>query len=638
MLPFRSLLLAAVALSLLATPARPDWIPLGPDGGTVMSLAVDPSRPSVLYAGTPSTGVFKSVDAGATWAWSGAGLEAERKTRGIFTLAVDPRHPGTVLAGVHDGLFQSRDAGATWSQVSPGQLQWVFAVLFDPQHDRVVYAGTLTGVFRSADGGAHWQRRGPAKQVSALAIDPARGFLYAGYQNNTVLRSVNGGASWVGGQGLPQGGHLAALAVDPLHPGVVLAGTGSGAYRSFDGGGTWRRAQGIPGPAVAFAVQRSKRQMYAAVVSNGIFFSTDGGAHWKICPGQPAGSAALTLAASPAAVYAGTMETTVGLGGVFRSADGGASWTLRTRGLSTLEIPSVALFAPDAAHLDVYAAAGLPGMLLSHNLGATWQLLDVGVIFQDIDDALVEPRGTGLPPRVYAANRTGAPAILHSDDGGATWQAPGPPPILPFFRLARDPRTPGALWAAGGKGVLHASDGLHWALALENVNLTMVDVVPDVRDPRTIWASGYERVGTLSPQPYTRAYRSTDGGATWERIDAGLPERGQADVVQNPFDPGTLYAATDAGLYRSTDEGASWSLVPELGEEKIGAVGFTPSAVWADVWGVGPYRSADGVTGWELHRAGLTSRNILRLVPDLHDPERLFAATLNGGVFVLDEP
>jgi photosystem II stability/assembly factor-like uncharacterized protein len=268
--------------------------------------------------------------------------------------------------------------------------------------------------------------------------------------------------------------------------------------------------------------------------------------------------------------------------------------------------------------------------------------LNLGPHLQDIFDVAVEPR-TGLPPRVYAASPIDRPSFFRSDDGGATWQVPGnPPPGVQLVRLARDPRAPGALWASGLGGISHTADaGATWTRALlDNPGslLYLAEVVPDVRDPQTIWASGHELVGVLYPTLYTRVFRSTDGGATWERIDAGLPETGGADVVQNPYDPETLYAATDAGLYRSTDDGASWSLVSDRGKSHIGAIGFTPSAVWADVWGFGLYRSPDGVTGWELDRVGLTSRTILRLVPDLHDPERLFAATLNGGVFVRAEP
>jgi photosystem II stability/assembly factor-like uncharacterized protein len=636
--PLRSLLLSAAALSLLAAPARPDWVPLGPDGGFVASLAVDPSRPSVLYAGTFFTGVFKSTDAGATWTWVGAGLDAERGLRPILALAVDPRHPRTVLAGVPDGLFRSRDSGATWSQVSPNLLTAVAAVLFDPQRDRV-YAGTASGVFRSTDGGAHWQRLGPAKWVSALAIDPARRFLYAGYLDNTVLRSTDGGASWTAGSGLPQGEDLTALAVDPLHPGTALAGTVSGVYRSLDGGLTWRRSKGISGPALAFAVWPSNRRVFVAVEQRGVFVSTDGGSRWQASPGQPADPLVRTLAASPAAVYAGTQGLCHPPGGVFRSANGGASWSLRIRGLSTVQVSSLALFARDASHLDVYAAAGLLGLLRSRDGGTSWQRLVLGA--QDVGDAAVEPRA-GLPPRLYAVSTLNPSSFFRSDDGGATWQVPGNlPPGAQIFRLVRDPRAPGALWASGGSGLFHTADaGTTWTQApLEErtaLRPYLFDVVPDVRDPRTIWASGYAVDGLFNP--FVRAFRSTDGGETWDRIDAGLPERSEADVVQNPFEPETLYAATEEGLYRSTDDGASWSLIPALGKAMVSAIGFTPSAVWANVWGVGPYRSADGLTGWELDAAGLTSRITLRLVPDPRNPERLFAATMNGGVFVHAEP
>ena len=74
------------------------WTSNGPEGGYIQALAIDPTTPATVYAGTPGGGVFKSTDGGASWAAVG-GL-ATLKT--VFSLAIDPA-TGTVYAGTYGG-------------------------------------------------------------------------------------------------------------------------------------------------------------------------------------------------------------------------------------------------------------------------------------------------------------------------------------------------------------------------------------------------------------------------------------------------------------------------------------------------------------------------------------------------------
>jgi|SRR5579871_5469530 len=63
------------------------WTSLGPDGGFITALVVDPHITSTLYAATASNGVFKSIDAGATWTAISSGLD-----RGYVQSVVDLHH------------------------------------------------------------------------------------------------------------------------------------------------------------------------------------------------------------------------------------------------------------------------------------------------------------------------------------------------------------------------------------------------------------------------------------------------------------------------------------------------------------------------------------------------------------------
>jgi hypothetical protein len=88
------------------------WFPVGPTGGTVFALAIDPSSPTTLYAGLVEApgGVFKSTDGGATWRESGP----DHTERSVWALAIDPSMPATLYAGTEGGIYKSSDGGATW--------------------------------------------------------------------------------------------------------------------------------------------------------------------------------------------------------------------------------------------------------------------------------------------------------------------------------------------------------------------------------------------------------------------------------------------------------------------------------------------------------------------------------------------
>ena len=90
------------------------WTSIGPEGGIVRSLAIDPITPSTLYAGTDG-GVFKSTDGGENWVNTGLTDST------IFSLAVDPATPSTLYAGTYrEGVFKSTNSGGTWSAINTG--------------------------------------------------------------------------------------------------------------------------------------------------------------------------------------------------------------------------------------------------------------------------------------------------------------------------------------------------------------------------------------------------------------------------------------------------------------------------------------------------------------------------------------
>ena len=134
-----------------------NWTPLAstPGPASVVSVAIDPQNPSIVYAGTanlPPDTLFKSTNGGTNWTPVGDGLP-----NGIVSaLAVDPQTPSTVYAGTQFGLFKSTNGGAanSWTPMNngftPSSTPSILALVIDPQNTSTVYAGTGGfGVFKS---------------------------------------------------------------------------------------------------------------------------------------------------------------------------------------------------------------------------------------------------------------------------------------------------------------------------------------------------------------------------------------------------------------------------------------------------------------------------------------------------------
>jgi photosystem II stability/assembly factor-like uncharacterized protein len=144
------------------------WVPMntGLTNLYAAPLVIDPLVPDTLYVGG-GNGVFKSTNGGAEWsALIGSYVPA---------LAIDPSNPSTVYAGSWgNGVYKSTDGGAHWSIMTSGLDTLVAVLAVDPFEPNTLYAGTLTGVYKSTDGGKHWDainQVGPDLSISPKSID-----------------------------------------------------------------------------------------------------------------------------------------------------------------------------------------------------------------------------------------------------------------------------------------------------------------------------------------------------------------------------------------------------------------------------------------------------------------------------------
>jgi photosystem II stability/assembly factor-like uncharacterized protein len=225
-----------------------------PLNSRIQALAVFPGEPHGLLA-AGDTGVFRSRDGGASWSRMGAAGDLPT----VWSLAVDPSDPQTVFAGTRPtAIYRSRDGGASWKRLDVGAATecsigtaFVTRVLVD--RDRTVWAGVeIDGVFRSEDGGDTW-----TKVVNGLYDLDVHDMALAPSNPPRVYTSTNGELFWSDDRGetwtpigvktrwpLP---YARGIAVKPDEPHVLFAGCGQtttgetgGVLRSNDGGQSWR--------------------------------------------------------------------------------------------------------------------------------------------------------------------------------------------------------------------------------------------------------------------------------------------------------------------------------------------------------------------------------------------------------------
>ncbi|MBV9354447.1 MAG: hypothetical protein JO023_02855, partial [Chloroflexi bacterium] len=214
-----------------------------------------------LLAGLP-TGLFRSTDAGQSWESSNAGLSAQL-VLGVVAAPTAGAHPTLYAVSPTEGIHRSPDGGATWEPASPpaGVLALAVSPTFDA--DGILLAATTNGLWRSADAGLSWSAAtGDDAAVSGVRTVPGNAErpwgAVAVLASGQVLLSADRGSSWVTRSTPFAGAEVLALTVSPDRtllvavrqpPSVVV-------WRSIDNGSNWRRWLVEPSsdsPALAIA-------------------------------------------------------------------------------------------------------------------------------------------------------------------------------------------------------------------------------------------------------------------------------------------------------------------------------------------------------------------------------------------------
>jgi photosystem II stability/assembly factor-like uncharacterized protein len=213
-----------------------------------LGIAIDPSNPDMVYAGTLGSDMLKSMDGGKTW----QRVEVAPAESTVSAVAVHPFDSNVIYAGTPDAVFRTKNGGAMWEKVfSQGKAAQSFSI--DQVNPSVVYLGTSEGLYRSGDGGSTWAEVGAGplgqKKVKRVAVAPSDSNAIYAATADGVYGSADGGAKW---QDLSKGTGLnnaMAIAFDPIDSATIWAATSSGLFRT---------AIGKPSAAPAAAATQEK--------------------------------------------------------------------------------------------------------------------------------------------------------------------------------------------------------------------------------------------------------------------------------------------------------------------------------------------------------------------------------------------
>lgn len=651
------------------------WTPLfdSQPVASIGALEAAPSDPNIIYAGTGESdirsdlatgdGVYKSTDAGRTWA--NVGL---RETRQISRLVISPRDPNVVFVAAlghaygpnpERGIFRSKDGGRTWDKVldrgpkvgaadlaiAADNPDVLVAALWEahrpPWSTYAPIAGPGSGLFRSTDGGNTWQQLTghglPNGEWGRIGVAIARGTagkrIYAAIDAKDapgLYRSDDGGQTWALVNKDPRivsrAWYFNCITADPNDPDVLYI-PNVALYKLSDGGRTLSIVRGAPGGddyhQLWIDPANSRRMVLG--VDQGVTITLDGGKTWSSWFNQPTGQFyhVITDNEFPYHVYGSEQDS--GSAATASQTDHGE---IDARDWFSASGSESGYIAPDPKDSNILYVSGTYGtvarfnrrLMQSQNV-APWPALAFGM---------------EMPRRKYRDPWT---------------------PVLVF-----SPAQPNALYL-GTQYVMRTLDGgLHWQRISPDLTGAVERAPASQSEPLSIdnaMQRGYGVVYAIAPSPLSASeiwagsdtglvHLTRDGGKTWSNVTPpGVsPWSKITHIEASHFNPAEAYAAVDRHrlddlrpyLYRTTDYGKTWhSITQGIPDHAfLNAIRQDPRHKELLFAGTefGVYISFDGGEHWASLQLNLPVTSVRDLV--IHDDD-LVIATHGRAFWILDD-
>lgn len=634
--------LTIVLCALSATAQQ--WQSIGPEGGTVRSLAFDPHNPDRIFLGTSAGRIYLSTDNGSSWSrFAHLGSSSEMV---LDHIVIDPINSKNIYVGAwnaqlpdSDGeIFRSRDGGKTWDIMADMHGKSVRALAFAPSDPKTLIAGALDGIYRSHDGGDNWERISPErhaeiKNVESVAVDPLNPqVIYAGTWH-LPWKTEDGGKSWHNiKKGVIDDSDVFSIAIDSLNPASVYISACSGIYRSESAGEFFRKIQGIPYAARRTRILRMDpvdHKIVYAGTTEGLWKTSDGGATWKrTTSDRVIVNDVLIDPRRPERVLLATDR-----GGVLASNDGGLTFTVSNHGFTHRQVATLLLDPnrPNELLAGILNDKEFGGVFVSHDGGQTWTQMSEGLEGHD----------------VFVLRRTAANTLVAGTDSGVFERKATEPMWTAANRIVEEKTVPvpGKKNATTTKTVVstltaHISalelSGQTWYAASSQGMFISTDA-GGTWSPKSLPTLKYVSSLALSGNMAVAASRnaiavSVNSGETWLS-----PKPMPPDFLINSVavdSTGTIWLAARDGMFRSSDLGDTWKRVISLRLSNIAAVQIDTDnqrILATGVASMNVYESTDNGRSWTPINTGWLLRN----VSSAHG--RLIATTPFDGIVVQPE-
>jgi len=642
-----------------------EWRNLGPAGGDVRAIEVDPRNKNHLFLTTMDGQIYGSFDAGSSWELL-ANLHEPQLV--LDDLIIDSRDSDVIYIAGHrfnrpGGFFKSTDGGYTWKEAKELKDESVHAMVQSSKDPDLLLVGTISGVWISRDSGDSWKRfdsKSTPEKLDSLAIDPRNtDVIYAGTWWR-AYKTTDGGKNWrLVKDGMIDDSDVFAIDINSENPDHIIASACSGIYESTNAGEKWRKIQGIPSQSrrTRDIVQHPSvpGTVYAGT-TEGLWMTINGGRTWRLTTDKDLDINSIAVHPDePNRVFLGTNNqgvlVSLDRGRTFKPSNGNFSSRFTYNLVPDVEMKN-RLYA-----VTINTAGGGGFVFLSDDYGQTWapavKGLDTG---KTIPYGVIQDRTN--PAVLNLATNLG---VYQSSDRGVSWKLlTKPKPVRSRSRRGRakpaPPTDPDLIPALEGKinaltyredeegGYLAGTnEGLYMSRDInkgwkklpfgEDMSEQVLAVHVNPRMPQVIWV-GTARDGV---------YFSQDNGETWAVVK-GVPDKFPiSTIASDPVRPERVYVGLIHTIYLSRDYGKSWTrrggnlplgnyntilINPDNTDEVYAA-----SALEQDG---GIYYSQDAGWTWERiddRNSKIGSHRIWSLVFNPSNPSQLLAGTHSSGIF-----
>ncbi|MDX6447287.1 MAG: hypothetical protein QOH71_4361 [Blastocatellia bacterium] len=564
-----------------STDAGKSWKHIGlEDTRQISRIRVNPKNPDIVYvaaqghvwAPNQERGVFRSKDGGKTW----EKVLFRSDKAGACDLIIDPTNPSVLYAGLWEayrkpwtlesggpgsGIFKSTDGGDTWTEITRNQglpkgMIGIVGVTVSPANPERLWAIVEAedgGVFRSDNGGKTWTKTNEQRNLRQRAWYYSR--IYADpksadtvYVLNTGFYKSNDGGRTFSGIGVPHGDNH-DLWIAPDDPNRMIESNDGGANVSFNGGRSWSEQDQPTAQFYRVALDNDfPYHIYGAQQDNSTVRIASRNTDFSIGPSDwfdVGGGESGWIAPSPKdslIIFAGSYDGLITRydhhTGQLRDVNpypnnpmGWGAGELKYRFQWNFPI----VFSPNDPN-TLYAGANV--LFRSTNEGQSWEVISPDLTRNDKS----KQASSGGP--------------ITKDNTSIEYYGT-------IFTVMESPVQAGTIWSGSDDGLVFVTrdGGKNWS------NVTPPkDLMPEWIQINSLEASPFE-AGTAyvaatmykydDYKPYL--YKTSDYGKTWKKITQGIPDGAFTRVVrEDPNKRGLLYAGTETGMYISFDAGANW--------------------------------------------------------------------------------